>query len=599
MTNQDFSGVGRSILRKPLAETQSLAAPSAGRRVADAAKGRPEPRDILNSISAVVYDWDLLTDRVAWGANVGEVLGDFAQTMLESGDAFADLVAPQSELTRFQAILHNGRVASEEGAPYRAQYHLMKESGGTAAVEDFGRWFADASGRPARAHGVVRLIADRSDKDASRAASPRDQLTGALGRNRLIEHINEQFSAPKRGQAQFAVLIIGIDQLAALNQRYGYDIADEAIVNLASRLRDCVRATDVLARYVGGKFAIVLDNCDEEQFGLLSRRILQSVSSKPIHVCDRDVVISLRIGAALAPKHGRSAQALLQRAEEAYEFACRSRSGRVALFTATLASRSAEARTTSISDEIAAALNDRRIVAAYQPVVPARRGKHRYYEALARIRDGSGILAGPTAILPIAEKTGLIAQVDQRMLELALKRLVAEPDLIVAVNASPTTMFEPEWIERFSATLAAHPGAVDRLILEAPESVTLGDLEKTSQLLGQVKDLGVRIAIDDFGAGHTSFRSLRSLGVDIVKIDGAFIQNIARSADDRFFVRTLVDLARHLKVETVAEWVEDAEAARILSEWGVDYLQGHHLGLAETHDEPQAEPAPVVSVAFG
>jgi EAL domain-containing protein (putative c-di-GMP-specific phosphodiesterase class I) len=96
-----------------------------------------------------------------------------------------------------------------------------------------------------------------------------------------------------------------------------------------------------------------------------------------------------------------------------------------------------------------------------------------------------------------------------------------------------------------------------------------------------MKKLGAKIAMDDFGAGHTSFRSLRGLGVDVVKIDGAFVQNIARSADDRFFVRTLVDLARHLDVETVAEWVEDAEASRLLTGWGIDYLQGFHLGAAE------------------
>jgi EAL domain-containing protein (putative c-di-GMP-specific phosphodiesterase class I) len=95
-----------------------------------------------------------------------------------------------------------------------------------------------------------------------------------------------------------------------------------------------------------------------------------------------------------------------------------------------------------------------------------------------------------------------------------------------------------------------------------------------------MKALGIRVAMDDFGAGHTSFRNLRRLGFDFVKIDGAFIQNVARSPDDRFFVRTLLDLARHLGIETVAEWVEDAETARLLAEWGVDYGQGNYFGEA-------------------
>ncbi|HXW20034.1 MAG TPA: EAL domain-containing protein, partial [Roseiarcus sp.] len=307
-----------------------------------------------------------------------------------------------------------------------------------------------------------------------------------------------------------------------------------------------------------------------------------------IVVDGRSIAISLMIGAALAPKHGRSAQALFQRAEEAYEHARLGGAGSVALFTAAHASRGAGARASAICEEIVAALNDRRIVVAYQPVVPTRPEKPLYYEALVRIRDGAGELAGPAAILPMAEKSGLIAQVDQRVLELVLRRLVAEPELRIAVNASPATLLEADWVARFEASLAAHPGAANRLIVEITESLAIKDLERTARILAEVKSLGVKVAMDDFGAGHTSFRNLRGLGVDIVKIDGAFIQNIARSADDRFFVRTLVELAHHLGVDTVAEWVESDEAARILAEWGVDYLQGHHFGIAETLAEPAA-----------
>ena len=105
-----------------------------------------------------------------------------------------------------------------------------------------------------------------------------------------------------------------------------------------------------------------------------------------------------------------------------------------------------------------------------------------------------------------------------------------------------------------------------------------------------MKALGVAIAMDDFGAGHTSFRNLRRLGVDIVKIDGAFVQNMSRSLDDRFFVRTLAQLARHLGIQTVAEWVEDDEARRLLAEWGIDYLQGHLVGRPELYEPRRATP---------
>ena len=128
--------------------------------------------------------------------------------------------------------------------------------------------------------------------------------------------------------------------------------------------------------------------------------------------------------------------------------------------------------------------------------------------------------------------------------------------------------------------LRAHPGVAERLTVEITETAAIQDIDDTRGFVARVKDLGCRIAIDDFGAGYTSFRNLRKLGVDIVKIDGAFVQNLARSEDDRAFVHTLIDLARRLGLETVAEWVQDEEAAAMLADWGCDYLQGALVGLA-------------------
>ena len=127
---------------------------------------------------------------------------------------------------------------------------------------------------------------------------------------------------------------------------------------------------------------------------------------------------------------------------------------------------------------------------------------------------------------------------------------------------------------------SSHASAAERLIIEITETAAIHDVDDTRGFVTRVKDLGCRIAIDDFGAGYTSFRSLRKLGVDIVKVDGAFVQNIVRSDDDRAFVHTLIDLARRLGLKTVAEWVQDEEAAALLAGWDCDYLQGALIGLA-------------------
>ncbi len=290
MTNQDFSDARRSILRKPLVETLSLRdrrAPPAPLAPVVVATSAHEPRDILNSIGAVVYDWDLTTDRLHWGANLTDVLGQFPAEALECGDSFADLVADNSDTSRYHAIFHSDRAAGEEGTPYRAQYGLLAEGRQVIAVEDFGRWFADSAGRPARAHGVLRIISDPAKRDGLSEVSRRDPLTGAVGRGRLVEHINAQCAEIARRGAQFAVLIVGVERLQAINERYGYDVADAAIVAAARRLYDCVRATDLVARYLGGRFALVLESCDAEQCALLGRRILQA-AKEPIRIGERE-----------------------------------------------------------------------------------------------------------------------------------------------------------------------------------------------------------------------------------------------------------------------------------------------------------------------
>ena len=133
---------------------------------------------------------------------------------------------------------------------------------------------------------------------------------------------------------------------------------------------------------------------------------------------------------------------------------------------------------------------------------------------------------------------------------------------------------------RSARCCARNSGVAERLIVEITETAAIQDIDETRGFVARVKDLGCRIAIDDFGAGYTSFRNLRKLGVDIVKIDGAFVQNIMQSEDDRAFVHTLIDLARRLGLKTVAEWVQDEEAAAMLADWGCDYLQGALIGLA-------------------
>jgi EAL domain-containing protein (putative c-di-GMP-specific phosphodiesterase class I) len=194
--------------------------------------------------------------------------------------------------------------------------------------------------------------------------------------------------------------------------------------------------------------------------------------------------------------------------------------------------------------------------------------------------QGNGQVLLAPDIVPVAERLGLIRLVDHRVLELVVAELAAAPHVHLSLNISPDTTMDPDWWASIESLMLAHPGVAERLIVEITETVAIQDIDDVRAFVGRLKHFGSRIAIDDFGAGYTSFRNLRKLGVDIVKIDGAFVQNITRSGDDRAFVQTLIDLARRLDIKTVAEWVQDEEAANMLRDWGCDYIQGRLIGLA-------------------
>jgi EAL domain-containing protein (putative c-di-GMP-specific phosphodiesterase class I) len=214
------------------------------------------------------------------------------------------------------------------------------------------------------------------------------------------------------------------------------------------------------------------------------------------------------------------------------------------------------------------------------------------------MEQGNGQVLLAPDIVPVAERLGLIRMVDHRVLELVITELAASPNVQLSLNISPDTTMDPDWWTSIESLMRAHPGVGERLIVEITETVAIQDIDDVRGFVTRLKNFGSRIAIDDFGAGYTSFRNLRKLGVDIVKIDGAFVQNIVRSADDRAFVQTLIDLARRLHIKTVAEWVQDDESAALLRDWGCDYIQGRLIGLASLQrpwDPPAGTVLPAAS----
>src|SRR5215208_615376 len=213
-----------------------------------------------------------------------------------------------------------------------------------------------------------------------------------------------------------------------------------------------------------------------------------------------------------------------------------------------------------------------------KPVVATATRQIAFHECLMRIRRADGSMVPAHEVFPVAERLGLVRLLDHRVLEMLIGEMVAVPHLTASINVSPASITDPDWWTALGALLRANSGVAERLIVEITETTIIHDLDDTRGFVSRVKDLGCKIAIDDFGSGYTSFRNLRKLGVDILKIDGAFVRNLMRAGDDRAFVQALVDLAKRLGLKTVAEWVQDEASAQLLAEWGCDYLQGALTG---------------------
>jgi len=239
---------------------------------------------------------------------------------------------------------------------------------------------------------------------------------------------------------------------------------------------------------------------------------------------------------------------------------------------------SGRGRPTDWHREIVNALNERRLALALQPAVHAVSRRTAFHEGLLRLRNRAGRVVPASVFIPASEASGLVALLDQRVIELAAQELRRDPALKLSVNASSVSLASPEWLRALRSQGAKAGGFAGRLIVEITETVAVVDVKRTAQVLHALKELGIDVAIDDFGSGHTSFLALRELPVDLIKIDGTFVQDVERSSDGRFFIRTLVELARHLGCKVVGEWVETEASAGIVEKLGVDYLQGRLLG---------------------
>jgi EAL domain-containing protein (putative c-di-GMP-specific phosphodiesterase class I) len=255
-----------------------------------------------------------------------------------------------------------------------------------------------------------------------------------------------------------------------------------------------------------------------------------------------------------------------------------------------------------LGEQVTMALKDNRLVFAYQPVVDASTHEVRYYECLMRMRTLEGDVIAAGKFIPVVERLGLMRALDRRALELVIHDLETHPDVTLAFNISGVTAADRGWLRILVGQLKDRRDLASRMIIEITETAALYDIDDSARFVSVLRDLGCEVALDDFGAGYTTFRHLKALTVDVVKIDGSFVHDLAQNTENQLFIRNLLSLARAFNLVTVAECVETNEEAVILSSEGVNLLQGYFFGkpdLAPSWRKPAAAllPAPLHAVS--
>ena len=523
----------------------------------------------------VVYSWDLIKDSISWVGNTADMFGISTPEAVLSGDAYHERINPDDLKTRLKLL--SKHFTTRE--PFDCEYRVRTETGGFCWSHERAAAEFSEAGQPVRLNGILRLITGRKQHEILlEQRANYDELTGLYNKSRLREAVDHALAYGERYNVMGGFLSVGIDKMAMINDAYGRQTADSVIVGVARRLEECLRATDVIGRIDGDSFGIVLGNSDELGIAAAAEKILNLFREAPVQTPVGPVQVTVTIGGAGFPGLVQTAHDLMASAESAMCDAKRLGRNCFALFEMSEDQRVRQREYMMIGEQVSKAMQEERVVFAYQPVVLSGNGDVAYYETLLRMIDEKGEIVSAGAFVPIAERLGLMRDIDRYTLDLAISDLLSDPTITLALNISSLTASDRSWLRALVSHLKGKPEVASRLIIEITETAALDDFEDSARFVAAVRDLGCKVALDDFGSGYTSFRHLKSLTVDVVKIDGSFVINLGDNPDNLLFIRTLLNLAEGFGIETVAECVQSEEDANLLKAEGVDFMQGFFYG---------------------
>lgn len=436
------------------------------------------------------------------------------------------------------------------------------------------------------------FTAEKQAEDELLHRTLHDVLTGVPNRRLLVERIDAALADMHNGGPGCAAMLIDIDHFKSVNDSMGHAAGDELLKLVAKRLSGCVRNTDTVARLGGDEFSVLLIEGEQQiDPGAVARRILDAMK-KPIYIEGKLVRVGMSIGIAAPREDGTTTDEILKAADVALYKAKRNGRGNYAFFDADADASTCSAR--RLESELRRAVEEKEFRVVYQPIKKGGSGDVAAIEALIRWHHPELGLVPPAEFIPLAERNGIISEIGDWVLDQACRDAARlPPDVKISVNLSRVQISDPGFAVRVSEILKRSGFPPERLEFEVTETAILHDELNACKVLGDLQDLGISIAIDDFGVGQSALSCLKSLPIGRIKIDRSFINDLATDAKARSIFIAVVSLAKSLGIKTTAEGIETEQQRIIAALAGCDHLQGYLLGRPQDLEMLIQDGAPV------
>ena len=427
--------------------------------------------------------------------------------------------------------------------------------------------------RERKARQEAEEIAERFTRDALH-----DPLTGLANRALFLDRLHHALQATGRHRMPLATLVMDLDGFKEINDSYGHAVGDELLCAVAKRLVEAVRSNDTVARLGGDEFAIVIEDVDDAGRDLVIERIKRAIAT-PFLIHGEPRQVGGSIGLVLSRGNIDTPSDMLRRADMAMYAA--KREGKVGHAVFETSMHTAMVFRLEMKSALQRALQEREFVLHYQPVVELAGGRMTGMEALVRWNRPDGGIVAPGEFIPLAEETGMIVPLGWWVLDEACRQFsrwhAKQPELVLHVNLSPRQLHDPQATATVLDALSASGLPAESLVLELTEGSIMQDVESSLVAMEKLTALGVRMSVDDFGTGYSSLSYLQKLPVSVLKVDKAFVDQVAASKQGAALVRAIIGVGQALELQVVAEGVERVEQVGRLQALNCRYAQGYYF----------------------